>query len=85
MKPRTKKIIIWLSVVFVIALIIGGFFISKSNKPTVEYSSYMAQKTDLAQTVSATGSAKAKAAYDLNFQTAGKVQSILVEEGDYVE
>lgn len=70
---------------FVILLIaVGGYFYSKSRKPAVEYVTATVERGDLAQIVSVTGKLVADEEISLDFETAGRVEQILVREAQEV-
>jgi RND family efflux transporter MFP subunit len=76
-----KKIIIWLIVVIIIAGISWSFFGKKSQ---AEYTTEAVKRGDLVQTVSEVGSVKAAKELNLNFNSVGKLNKILVKVGDLV-
>ncbi len=72
-------------IIAIIALIIGGYFYSKSKKPKVEYTTEMAVRGNLAQTVSATGTVNLDNQADLSFKTSGRIEQMFVKLGDEVK
>lgn len=70
---------------FVILIVaIGGYFYFKSRKPEVEYVTATVERGDLAQTVSVTGKLVADEEISLDFETAGRVEHILVRQAQEV-
>ena len=79
---KRKKIIIW--VVIILALSVGGYSYLKGDKPKIEYTTAEAQKGNLPQTVSATGTINPDRKYELAFKSTGKVLEMNVDVGDPV-
>lgn len=79
---KTKKIIIWLVLIF--AVIGSIVWYVKSKKPVTTYTTAEAVKGSLAQTVSVTGDLVAKDEITLNFELGGRVSKVFVKESDKV-
>ena len=78
-----KKIIIWL---IIVALIGGGVFsYFKSRKPKVSYTTSEAQRTNIARTVSVSGTINPENMINLAFKVSGIVKEMNVDIGDEVE
>ncbi len=82
MRLSKKKIIIILSVAAI--LIVAGFFIY-AKKSKYEYTTEIVQLGNLAQTVSETGTVKARNELELNFLSPGKISAMAVKIGDKVK
>jgi RND family efflux transporter MFP subunit len=80
---RRKKIIVWF---IIIALICGGVFgYIKSKKPKTAYTTAEAQRGNLAQTVSVSGTINPENIIDLAFKVSGIVKEMNVKVGDEVK
>lgn len=79
----TKKIVI--SFIIIISLtIVAVYFVNRDNSGE-EYSTALAEKGSIIQTVSETGNIKATSELDLNFLNSGRVKEILVSVGEKAE
>jgi RND family efflux transporter MFP subunit len=79
---KTKRWLIWISVIVVI---IGGvFWYFKSKKPVTTYTTAEAVKGNLGQTVSVTGDLVAQDEITLNFEIGGRVGRVFVKSSDKV-
>jgi len=85
-KPIVQKIKLkkryWIGIPVVLLLIIGIWYGTKA--PAVEYVTEVAQKSNLQQTVTATGKIESKDKADLSFQVSGQIKEVLVKSGDVV-
>lgn len=79
---KAKKYSIW--VVIILAIIGSIFWYMKSKKPVTTYTTAVAEKGNLAQTVSVTGDLVAKDEITLNFELGGRVSRVFVKESDKV-
>ncbi len=81
---RKKKIIIGSTVgVLVIIGLVAAF--GRGNKSTLEYTTAVAAKQNLNQTVSATGKIQTAEEIELNFQTSGRIVAISTKVGAIVK
>lgn len=86
MKFFSKKTIWW--IVILIILISGGIFsyqFLQNKKPKQEYSTFKVIKSNLIQTVSATGTVKPVSDFNLAFKSSGAISKIDVKKGDKVK
>ena len=67
----------------IVGILIGRSIVLRTRLP--EYEIAKVQRTDLTQTIEASGKIKAEEAVDLHFQTYGKLSWIGVKEGDRVK
>ncbi|PIR73552.1 MAG: hypothetical protein COU40_02335 [Candidatus Moranbacteria bacterium CG10_big_fil_rev_8_21_14_0_10_35_21] len=80
---KRKKYTIW---VIIIAVVIGGgYFYKKSQKPKVEYTTEVASRGGLAQTVSVTGEATQENQINLSLKNTGRLRTLNVDVGDKVK
>jgi RND family efflux transporter MFP subunit len=79
---KYKKRIIW--VVLIIAVAGGGFWYFKGRPKKVEYTTSIAERGTLAETVAVTGEVTAVNQSDLSFKSSGTVGEVLVNIGDKV-
>jgi HlyD family secretion protein len=80
---KKRKVIIW---IVIIALIGGGVFsYFKSRKPKVSYTISEAQRTNIARTVSVSGTANPENIINLAFKVSGIVKEMNVDVGDEVK
>lgn len=77
-----RKTIIWIA--FGIAVIIGIVYFAFLRKPKVEYTTIEAQKSELSQTVSVSGTLKANEDVGLNFETPGRIKESRISVGKKV-
>lgn len=80
---RPKKYTIWIIILLIIGA--GVYYFIQSRKPTTEYTTETANRGDLAQTVSVTGTVKAENEANLSFQGTGQIIEMLAEAGDQVK
>jgi RND family efflux transporter MFP subunit len=84
-----KKRMVWIAVAIVVATVgaglIYGLTRSTDVSPDIQASTITAERGDIIQIVSATGSLSPRASADLEFGKAGIIEEIVVEEGDLVE
>lgn len=80
---KWKKRTIW--IIILLALIGGGVYYSKNKKPVIEYTVQVAEKGNLAQTVSVTGKVVSQEEVDLSFKLSGRIEAMYVNIGDKVE
>ncbi|NQU83864.1 MAG: biotin/lipoyl-binding protein, partial [Parcubacteria group bacterium] len=83
MKKFFKKKIVIISIVAIVALIIGGYFYNKSTQK-IEYDFIVLKKGELTQEVSVTGQVKPAESVDLAFERSGRVSRVNVQIGDNV-
>lgn len=81
---KKKKFIIWGSIIAVVVIIIGIYFLFLRKKPQTEYTAAPVERGSLAQTVSVTGDVVDKEEVVLNFEIGGRLTSVNVKEGDRV-
>ncbi|MDD2935557.1 MAG: efflux RND transporter periplasmic adaptor subunit [Candidatus Pacebacteria bacterium] len=81
-KFLTKKYIILLVIILVIAVSVGGFFLFRDNSVDYEYS--VVEKGDLVQEVNVTGKVKPASKVDLAFETSGRVVGVYADVGKRV-
>lgn len=79
--PKTKTII-W--AVIGAAILVGIVYFAFLRKPKVQYNTLEAQKGELAQTVSVTGTLKANDTISLNFEMSGRITNVKVKVGQTV-
>jgi len=72
-------------VLFIIVLILGGYFYFQSRKKEVAYMTVEVKKENLAKTVSATGSIQSRNKAEVSFKLSGKIKKIFFEVGDKVK
>jgi len=72
-------------ILVLIILVIGGFWYAKSKKPKVEYTTAIASRGTLSQTVSVTGKTASPHEVELSFKTSGIIQELYVDIGDKVK
>ncbi len=80
---KKRKIILWLSVISAL-IISGAYFLFANKKPVTEYTTALAEKTSITQTVSTTGELVDNEEITLNFEVGGRVKKIMVKEGDRI-
>lgn len=79
---KSRKYVIWLIAILLIA---GGvFWFAKSRSPKTTYTTAEAAKGNLKQTVSVTGDLVANEEITLNFEIGGRVSQVFVKESDQV-
>lgn len=81
-KKIIKSKIFWSLAIIVVA---GVSYAAFKPEPLPEYTTVAAEKQDLVQTVSVTGTVRGADEIDLNFQTTGVLNQLSVEVGDKVE
>jgi RND family efflux transporter MFP subunit len=82
MIAKTKKWLIWIGI---LALLAGGvFWYFKSKKPVTTYTTADATKGNLMQTVAVTGDLVAKDEITLNFEIGGRVNKVFAKVSDRV-
>lgn len=81
---KKKKVIIWVSVIAVIILIIGVYFLLLRKNPQTEYTTAPVEKGNVIQTVSVTGDIIDKEEVILNFEIGGRITSVNIKEGDQI-
>lgn len=79
---KKKKIIIW---IIIIAVIAGTVFYFASREPKVNYTVEEIRRSNLIQTVSATGEVVSIEEADISFKTAGIVNKIYFNVGDEIK
>ncbi len=69
------------------AVAVGGAALgyNASRQPAVAYETVKAKRGELRQTVTATGAVKSASEFSLNFEAAGRVDSVNVKKGDAVK
>ena len=83
MKTAVKIIIWFVSILFVVSIIAGPYFlITRDKQPKYEY--FVAKKTTLTQKTDLTGIIEPFEKVNLSFEKAGKVNNILIDVGDKV-
>jgi HlyD family secretion protein len=81
-----KLIIILLVVVVVAALVVAlGFKFSQEESPGIEVESEVVGRTEIVQTVTATGRIQPKTQVNISADVSAKITSLGVEEGDWVK
>ncbi|NJN65452.1 MAG: efflux RND transporter periplasmic adaptor subunit [Chloroflexaceae bacterium] len=86
-RPRWKRWIVAGGVILVIALIVAAAiqFFRRSDTAQEELATVAVNRGSLALSVSGSGTVAAEHTLDLPFQTGGRVEVVLVEEGDTVQ
>lgn len=84
MSRKKKKIIIWGSVVAVLILLSGAYFLFARKKPQTEYTTAPVERGSVLQTVSVTGDIVDKEEVVLNFEIGGRLSSVNIKEGDQI-
>jgi len=79
-----KKKSFYIVLVIILAIIVGGILVTRRDKTPV-YTTIVAEKSNLKQEVSVTGTVKAASNVELAFEKPGKVASINVKVGDTVK
>jgi len=79
-----KKKSFYIVLVIILAIIVGGILVTRRDKTPV-YTTIVAEKSNLKQEVSVTGTVKAASNVELAFEKPGKVASINVKVGDAVK
>ncbi len=80
MSKKTKRIVIGLVIILLVALILFLFL----KKDKVEYTTFELKRKNIVQTVSEIGMVKASQEISLNFSSAGKLNSLKIKVGDQV-
>ena len=81
-KFLTKKYIISVVVVLIVAVSVGSFFLFRDNSGSYEYS--IVEKGDLVQEVNVTGKVKPASKVDLAFESSGRVVGVYTDVGKRV-
>jgi len=83
---NSKKVIKW---ALIIIIILGGGIFAwqyyRTKRSGVEYTTHIAKRGTITQTVSITGSVKPASEIDLNFKIPGRLEDIKVKAGDEVK
>ncbi|MGE3260148.1 MAG: efflux RND transporter periplasmic adaptor subunit [Bacteriovoracia bacterium] len=75
----------WLGILAVLILMGGGFYYWKSNRvPAVSYREVIVERGDLSTSISATGTVQPENRLEIKAPIAGRMESVLVKEGDKV-
>ena len=74
------------TIAFILILVIAGgyFFYAQSKKAKVEYETATIGKSNLSQTVSATGELKDDSEIVLNFESGGRISKVFIKKGNRV-
>jgi HlyD family secretion protein len=72
-------------IIIVIAVIAGGYFLLKPKPPVTVYTTEVATRGNLTQTVSETGTIKTVNQTDLSFKISGRVVSLLADVGQPIK
>lgn len=75
----------WVWGILTLFLLIGGFFFAKPEVPETAQQTFTVSRRELTRTVEASGSLKPGVNADLAFGTSGRLDEVLVREGDTVE
>jgi HlyD family secretion protein len=79
---RKKKTYV---ILILLILVIGGIYYYKTKKPQIDYTTQIAEKGTLAQTVSVTGKLVSLEQADLSFKLSGRIEEMFVNIGDKIE
>lgn len=80
---KTRKRTVW--IIIILAVIAGGFLFFRSRKAATTYITEEAKRTDVKQTVSATGTINPETMIDLAFKGSGILKELNVDLGDIVK
>lgn len=72
-------------ILVIIIAIVGGIFYFKNKKAVPQYTTEIAKKGTLAQTVSVTGKVKPVEKADISFKASGRIENLYAEVGDQVK
>jgi HlyD family secretion protein len=88
-KPHStpKRLLRWLIVLVVIAILAIGIFYwrAQANKPRLQYQTQEIKRGDLVVTVSATGNVKPTNQVDVGSELSGTVEKVFVDDNDHVQ
>lgn len=82
-KALQKKYIVTTIILFAVCILVISLRQEKSTE--ISYQEISVQKADLSETVSATGEVKPKNRLELKPPVAGRIEELLVNEGEFVE
>jgi len=85
MKKVLKKKLFWAIFLIILIAAAGIFYSLNKDSTDVDYTTQKVERSDLKQTVSATGKVKSAEEINLSFETSGRISQINVNNGDQVK